>query len=172
MKNSYKYILFALVLFTFVFNACKPTEKGYKAAYDAAINKRQEVKSDFDPNVALGSLQQVDGPQLRTFKDVNYYFLSENLKVMEETPAVMLNYNVAVSCFKMPTNCIAMVNDFKKENIDAFGAKSSDDQYYVIIGTFDSLDNAIAWYAMYDSAKANAYLGLPGAPVIIYTQIN
>ena len=172
MKNIKRNLIAGLLLASpaLFFGGCKPTEKGYKSAYDMAVNKRQEATADFDPNIAVGGLQNVDGPQLRTFKDVNYYWLAENLQVLEETPAVMLNYNVAAACFKMPTNCVAMVNDFKKENIDAFGAKSVDDKYYVIIGTFDNLGDAVAWYSMFDSARENAYLGLPGAPVIIFSK--
>ena len=171
MKMNFRLAGIALLgISMFALGGCKPTERGYKSAYDAAVGKRQAATEALETGVGDMKLQSVDGPQLRKFKEVDYYYTAENLTVLEETPAVLLNYNVAVACFKMPTNCISMVKDLQSQDIAAFGAKTADDKYYAIIGTFDNLDDAVAWYVMYDSATPKAYLGLPGAPVIIFSR--
>lgn len=146
---------------------CKPTEKGYKAAYDAALNKREKTQADYDSTVAVGIVQQADGPLLKRVNGEDVYLLSEIIKPLDETPAEKLTYNVAVGCFKMPTNCLALVNDLRQEGIDAFGAKSGEDKFYVIAGTFDELGKAVEFDVDYKNNQKRAYVGLPDAPIII-----
>ena len=55
-------LIFALLIL--LFTGCKPTEKGYKAAYDTALGKRESAYKELDANIPDGRLQEVDGAQL------------------------------------------------------------------------------------------------------------
>ena len=61
-------IIYSYIFLLFLVVACKPTEKGYKTAYDAALNKRQAAMADLNVNLPDGVIQQVDGPQLQEVK--------------------------------------------------------------------------------------------------------
>lgn len=167
---SYQKIIIVLGVFmTLLTGGCKPTEKGYKAAYDAALNKREQAMVDYDPALPVEGLQSTDGPQLKEIEGSNYYFLKERLKKTEEDGEALHLYNVAVACYKMPTNCRAQVADLSGEGYPAFGAKSGEDKYYVILSSFPSLEEATECYRKYSSKKNRVYVGLPDSPVIIYS---
>lgn len=59
---------------------CKPTEKNYKAAYDAALKKREAAAVDADMMIPAGALQQIGGPQKRKIGDVEVYMLVEPIR--------------------------------------------------------------------------------------------
>ena len=153
---------------------CKPTEKGYKSAYDAALNKRQNVLADIDANITPDRLQDVDGMQLKEINGVTVYVLNQRIKPVEENPLeenkeLPGKYNVAVSTYKMITNCSSQAEALKKEGYDAFPAQAPDDMYFTVAGSFDSLDDAVKFSQEYQKGKNRVYVGLHNAPVIIYS---
>ena len=149
--------------------SCKPTEKGYQAAYDAALNKRQAAIADIDVNLPEGSLQEVDGAQLREIDGVKVYVLNQIIRPAKEGETLPGKYNVAVGSFKMPTNSEAQSEALKEEGYDAFPAKESDGSYYTIAGSFPTLPEAVNFYEKFKAGKNRSYVGLPKAPVIIYS---
>ena len=157
----------ALVALTLI--ACKPTEQNYQAAYDAAIGKRQTVKADVDSTLVMGSVQQIDGPQLREFEGTQIYVFNKRLRPEVKDESLPGSYNVAVGTYKMPTNCRAQVENLKAEGFDAFVAKDADDKYYSIAGSFSSLKEASALYNKLLENKNRVYIGFPDSPVIIYS---
>ena len=149
--------------------SCKPTEKGYKAAYDAALNKREAATASQQADlstVGVTAIQTMDGPQLKKIGDYEVYVLSERLKPIDDSDSLR-KFNVAVACYKMPTNCIAQVKDLRDAGKAAYGAKTGDDKFYVIEEGFDNLEEAAAYAAETARNKERAFIGLPGAPVII-----
>ena len=158
-----------LIIFSITFIGCKPTEKGYKAAYDAALSKREAAMETLDVDLPAGALQQVDGPQLKVVDGQQVYVFNQRLKPIEEFETLPGNYNVAVACYKMPTNCKAQSQDLKKEGFQAFPAKGIEDKYYTIAGSFPSMEEAIKFSKEYENGKNRVYVGLPDAPVIIYS---
>lgn len=165
MKKSF-FLLSLLLLMI----ACKPTEKNYKAAYDAALGKREAVAADLD--IPIGSLQQVDGPQLKEVDGVKVYVMHQRLKSEEDSFSIPGPYNVAVGTYKMNTNCISQANALKDEGLQAFPAKDTEGIYYTIAGSFLSLSDAVEFYKIYQSGKNRVYVGLPSAPVIIFSPNN
>ena len=166
MKKSF------LIILSFVFlMSCKPTEKGYKAAYDAALGKREAALADIDVNLPEGALQQVDGPQLKEIDGVKVYLLNQRIRPEEKGMKLAGPYNVAIGTYKMDTNCKAQVAALKEEGFDAFAAKDIDGMYYTIAGSFPELSEAVKFYQKYQSGKDRVYIGLPKAPVIIYSPI-
>lgn len=166
-----KKISLLLVSSLFILGACKPTEKGYQAAYNAAVNKRQVATPDYDETIAVGKLQQIDGPQLKEINGKSVYLLSENLKALNPEQSVLLPYNVAVAKFKMPTNTLALSKDLNSDGYPAFAVQNGEEIYYVIASTFETLEEAVEFYDKYQKENKRAYVGLPDYPVIIYSPV-
>ena len=164
-----KKYLFIIALLTLVFPSCKPTEKGYKAAYDAALGKREALKTDIDVDLPEGALQSVDGPQLKEVDGVKIYLLNQRIKPTENGMKRPESYNVAIGTYKMNTNSKAQAEALKEEGYDAFSAKDAEGMYYTIAGSFPTLSEAVKFYEDYRRGKDRVYVGLPNAPVIIYS---
>lgn len=162
------YYLYGVILLL-LFSACKPTEKGYKAAYDAARDKRQAAIADIDVNLPEGAFQDVDGPQLREVNGIKVYVLNQLIKPYETGMPLPGPYNVAVGSFRMITNTESQSKALQQEGFAAFSAKDPEDNYYTIAGSFPSIDEAVNFYEKYQSGKNRVYVGLPNAPVIIYS---
>lgn len=168
--NRCKIFLSIFSFFILAFIGCKPTEQGYKNAYDAALNKREAAMGDMGVNLPKGALQQVDGPQLRKMAGGEFYFIGKNLSPMEEGKTLPGNYNVVAGEFKMPTNCRALVATLREEGFEAFVAEDKEEKFYSVAGSFDSEKEAADCYKKLQEMKDRVYVGLPGAPVIIYSR--
>ena len=167
MKNlSYCILLGA---FLFLLTGCKPTEKNYKSAYDAALGKRQSSMNEIDGNIPEGKLQQVDGAQLKEVDGISVYVLNKRIYPAEENMSLPGNYNVAIGAYKMITNCKAQSEVLKEEGYSAFPAKEPEGMYYTIAGSFPTLSDAVKFYSEYQRGKGKVYVGLPDAPIIIYS---
>ncbi|MCH5228145.1 MAG: hypothetical protein J1F16_10100 [Muribaculaceae bacterium] len=168
MKRSSLLFLMSLLL---IATACKPTEKNYKAAYDAALGKREAALADINVNLPEGAFQQVDGPQLKTIEGSQVYFNNQHLKPVEENKTLPGNYNVVVGAYKMITNCRAQSQALRDEGFDAFPAQDTEDMFYTVAGSFSSLSEAVKFYDSYKKNKNRVYVGLPNSPVIIYSPL-
>lgn len=164
-------ILSFLIAITFAISivSCKPTEKNYKAAYDAALGKREAAKADMDVNLPEGALQQIDGPQLKEVDGKQVYILNMRIRPLDQGIKLPGKYNVAIGSYKMNTNCLAQVDVLKKEGYEAFAVRDSEPMYYSIAGSFETLQEAVQFYEDYKKGKNRVYVGLPNNPVIIFT---
>lgn len=152
------------------FSGCKPTEKNYKAAYDAALAKRQAEQNDPDMNLPVSGYHTMDSPQVKRIGDKDYYYQFVRLRPLADS-VKMHAYNVAVAVYKMPTNCEAQVADLRELGYNSFGAKSADDRYYVLIGSYPEMQAAAAEIDNYvKNNKNGVYVGLPESPVIVQTK--
>lgn len=160
-------VLLTLVSMTIV--GCKPTEKNYKSAYDAAVNKRQASETlDSDLGIPGGKLQQVDGPATRVVNGDTVYVTVQHLKFIDGVEHEMHRYNVAVCAYKMKTNSAALVSDLFSKGYQAFGVQNPEGMFYVIAGSFNTLDEAAAFDRSFRTKETqHVYSGLPSAPVII-----
>ena len=160
----------SLALSLLMLASCKPTEKGYQSAYDAAQHKRDSFNASLGVNIPEGALQQVDGPQLKEIDGKSVYVLNRRLKALDND-SILCEYNVAVGEFKMSTNAIALAENLRKEGYKAFAAADMDEKYFTIASTFSNMADALSFLDKYKSAKDRVYVGLPEAPVIIYTPL-
>lgn len=145
---------------------CKPTESNYKAAYDAAQKKRQAV--DADMVLPAGGLQSIDGPRKRVVDGDSLYVVKEHLKFTGGLEKVMHRWNVAVSAYKMPTNCAAQVSELYTKGYKAFSVENAEGRFYVVAGAFDTLEEAAVFAREYRAThKPSEFIGLPGEPMII-----
>ena len=164
-----KHIVAIFLLAAIVLTGCKPTEKGYKSAYDLAKGKREAVAADLGVNLPEGTLQDVDGAQLKEIDGVKVYVLNQRITPIEESQLLHGSYNVVVGKYKMNTNCVSQANALKAQGFDAFAAKDTEGMFYTVAGSFTSLSDAVKFYQNYQKDKDRVYVGLPSAPVIIHT---
>lgn len=164
-----KEIFLLLLLFSLLLSSCKPTEKGYKAAYDAALGKREAVKSDLGVDLPEGTFQSVDGPQLKDVDGKKVYVLNQRIKPSIDGMSLPGKYNVAVGSYKMITNCKAQAEALQNEGYEAFPAQESDGVFYTVAASFQEMSDAVKFYEKYKESKDRVYVGLPGSPVIIYS---
>ncbi len=131
--------------------SCKPTEKGYRQAYEAAKSKRDKV----DPEEAL----LTGGHKLLNEEATNWKVLAgDSLQVqhmfLKPTDGVEWPqkgpYRLAVAMFKMTTNANSMLDDLKKKgSLTPVVATDGKDRYYIIAGSAtyaDSLGNVLTTF--------------------------
>lgn len=155
-------IVFALTMLW----SCKPTEKNYKAAYDAAVSKRE--KADADIEIPAGGLQSLDGPRRMPVDGDTVYYQHERLRMPEGDTRVIPRFNVAVAVYKMSTNAASMVENLKKKYPDAYYAREADEKWWVVVAGFSSISDAVKFLRTYEKKNPNMhYIGLPGSPVLL-----
>ena len=166
-----KKLLFIIIPAMFLLSGCKPTEKGYKSAYDAALGKREAAMADMGMDLPKGAIQQVDGPQLRDVDGVKVYVLNQRIKPADTVMEMPGSYNVAIGTYKMITNCRAQSEDLIAQGYHAFPAQDTKGMFFTIAGSFKTLQEAVTFYQEYQKGKNRVYVGLPNAPVIIYSPV-
>lgn len=149
--------------------SCKPTEKNYQAAYDAARLKKEianaKLHEDVEGNVEL---QDTDGPKAIKSGNVTIFVVREPMKYFCGTKDELRRFNVAVACYSMPTNCNAQVENLIKAGHKAFGVVTASKKYYVVAGSFATLKEAQAFSSKYSAAqKPEAFVGLQGHPLLL-----
>lgn len=154
----------ALVALTLI--GCKPTEKNYKAAYDAANAKREQAAAE-QMRPATGLLSD-DGPQMKVVEGDTIYVDRQRLRDLDGK-TMTGKWAVAVGVFKMDTNAKASVEAMKQKGFsDAAVAKVGGQRFYVISDNVETLDSAIICSKVFRQAFPDyPYVGLPGAPVLI-----
>lgn len=159
-----KKLLFAAVMLLMVVTGCKPTERGYKAAYDAALAKREKAQAE--SMLPASGLLSDDGPQPRVLDGDTVFVTSALLKF--DDGAVRPMYNVAVALYKMNTNARSMATDLKSKGYDAVAAQARGGKWYTVAGAFTSLTGARDFILKFRKDNPGfRYIGLPGAPVVI-----
>lgn len=148
---------------------CKPTEKNYQAAYEAAQNKKKTEAIDNDMVLPAGGLQRLDAPRSIEVdgEKLNVKHVFIKYAGDGEAPA-MERYNVAVAKYKMPTNARAQSEDLRTRKYEAFPVEGNDGYFYVIGGTFPSLNQAVSFVREYKKNNGTEQLvGLEGEPLVI-----
>ena len=149
---------------------CKPTEKNYRAAYDAALKKRE--MSVVDPRAEGHRVISIDGPRTVNVGDRSYALITDFLKSADGGKPLAnpeARYRVAVGRYRMPTNARAQVDDLRSSGFkDAGLMLDGKDRYYVIAAGFDSLDEAAACVKkLKEKFPATTFVGLDGDPLIV-----
>lgn len=143
---------------------CKPTEKNYRSAYDAAQAKRQAAATADDGLLPVSVLESTDGPRRLNIGGTEIY-----TQAMALSGAELGTYNVAVGAYSMDTNAKALAEKLRGEGYaDACVALGSDSKIYVVAAHTDGLEDAAAVVAQFrNSHPGFPYSGLPGAPVVL-----
>ncbi len=151
--------------------SCKPTEKGYKQAYEAAKSKREQKDPDDDLLTGGHKLLSEGSTQWKVIGGDSLQLQHTLLKPIKGSVWPQSGpYRLAVAMFKMTTNANSMLEDLKKgRSLTPVIATDGKDTYYIIAGSAtyaDSLSNVLT-----TCSKENRkfqYIGLAqGLPVII-----
>lgn len=154
----------AFVAHTFI--SCKTTEKNYKAAYDAALSKREQAaKEQMRP--ASGLLSD-DGPMLKVVNG-DTLFVSNDRVFNLDGSRNTARYFLAIGVFKMDTNARAGAEALKNEGFPKAAAmKAPGGRFFTIADYSSSLDSIIDASKQFKHKFPDyPYIGLPGNPVII-----
>lgn len=165
MKIRYSIIVSAATA-ALMLVGCKPTEKNYRTAYEAALQKREQAARE-QMRPATGLLSD-DGPQLRMLGNDSVYVQKERMFTLDGK-RLRGGWAVAVGLFKIDTNAKASARDLQTAGISrAFPAKVSGGRYYAVADTVATLDEAGRVAEDFrDKFPDYPYVGLPAAPVLI-----
>lgn len=160
MKKTIVIISLAALVLT----GCKPTEKNYKAAYEAALSKRQTTNTDADiPQV--GMLTNDNAPKPTEVNGQTVYTFTEPL--MADERAHLSAFNVAVGRYKMHTNARAHASSLRESGYPAYAIRNNKEIWYTIVSGADSLQQAAEIVNEFKNRnKDMVYPGLPDGPVI------
>lgn len=150
-------------------SGCKPTEKNYQEAYDAAKKKQERVAAESATSLPVGRvLQSIDGTVHRTVNGNDIDVTADFLKYISGTQDAMNIWNVAVALYKMPTNCKAQTQDLCEKGYKAFAAEGLGSKYYVIAASFPNIEEAAKFAKEYSNkVSPDAFVGLSGNPLLI-----
>lgn len=148
------------------FVGCKPTEQGYRAAYDAAKAKREQVAAE-QMRPATGLLSD-EGPQLRVVDGDSLFVDKVRLRALDGS-RLAGKWAVAIGVFKMDTNAKATVEAVREQGFpNAVAAKAQGGRYYALSDTVGSLDLARLRAKDFEQKfPGYPYVGLPASPVLI-----
>ena len=144
---------------------CKPTEKNYRAAYDAALAKRTKAAAEM---AEFPQLTDETTPRLTPVGTDSVYTVHLRLKPLDTGELHIGQYKVAVAAYRMTANCASHVGDLAAKGYRAFMAEGPGGTFYAVAGSFDTLAEAAAFAVDFRSANpSNPYVGLPGQPVVV-----
>ncbi len=144
---------------------CKPTEKNYKAAYDAAIAKRQAVDVDID--IPTEGLIVEGEPSRRSLQGHDVWYLVSPLGTIADGSLAPQAFSVATGCFKMPVNALDQARALREKKMAAFAVKGEQDRYYSVAGSFETLEEALVFYDEFMASNPSfTFVGLPALTII------
>lgn len=159
------------MVLTAILAGCKPTEKGYRQAYEAAKNKREQKDPDDDILTGGHRLLSEEATNWKVLGGDSLQLQHKFLKPLKGSVWPQTGpYRLAVAMFKMTTNANSMLTDLKKgRSLTPVIATDGKDTYYIIAGSatyVDSLGNVLTTFRRENPGFQ--YIGLSqGQPVII-----
>ena len=151
--------------------SCKPTEKGYQQAYEAAKNKREQKDPDEDILTGGHRLLTEEATNWRVIAGDSLQLQHKFIKPVDGSQWPQSGpYRLAVAMLKMTTNANSMLADLKKNgNLTPVIATDGKDTYYIVAGSatyVDSLGNVLSTFKRENPGFR--YIGLtPEQPLII-----
>ena len=170
MRIKIRVSLTLLLLFSVLYG-CKPTEKGYRQAYEAAKNKREQKDPDEELLTGGHRLLSEDASNWRILDGDSIQLQHKFIKPADGAAWPQAGpYRLAVAMLKMTTNANAMLADMKEgSGLTPVMATDGKDTYYIIAGSatyVDSLGNVLATFKRENPGFQ--YIGLtPPKPLII-----
>jgi len=129
------YLLWSLALvLLFSFNACKPKESAYKAAYDAA--KAKEIQDQ----TTVEETTPVTKP---TYSTTTASVQKEKVTVVDGTAGIQ-QFNVVIGSFISKTNATSLKERMVNRGFRAFLAQNERGMYRVIVASFSDKASAVA----------------------------
>ena len=151
--------------------SCKPTEKGYRQAYEAARNKMEQKDPDEELLTGGHRLLSEEATNWRVIDGDSVEMEHKFIKPLKDSAWPQSGpYRLAVAMLKMTTNANSMLTDLKKgRSLTPVIATDGKDTYYIIAGSAtyaDSLGNVLKTFKRENPGFQ--YIGLAGGrPLII-----
>ena len=144
-------ILLMMAVLLGMLNACKPTEKGYKQAYEAAKSKREQVDPDEDLLTGGHKLLSQESTNWRVIAGDSLQLQHKFLKPLDgEKWPQSGPYRLAVALLKMTTNAKSILSDLQETgSLKPMVATDGKDTYYIVAGSasyVDSLGNVLTTF--------------------------
>lgn len=164
-------IILATGLLMLAVSACKPTEKGYRTAYEAAKNKRESVDPDMELMTGGHRLLEENATNWRVIGNDSLQLQHVMLRPAEGSVWPESGpYRLGVAMFKMDTNAKSLLKDLKeKGSLKPVIASDGKGQHYIIAGSatyVDSLGQVLTTFRKENPGFT--YIGLtPPQPVIL-----
>lgn len=158
-----------ILLCAIALSACKPTEKNYKAAYDAAIAKRTAATKTADDLTDGHEIQREGAPRKVIQNGDTLLVLTARLSGYgDDASAPVKRYNLAVGAYKMPANAVAQTAALKEDGWDARVLQTHDGVFYVIAAQSDDRDEIAAKLKTFRKRYPEMhFVGMPDGPVAI-----
>jgi cell division protein FtsN len=132
--KSKSYLLWGLALaMLFSFNACKPKQSAYKAAYEAA--KAKEVQD----NNTVEETTPVTKPSYNASSAT-----VQKEKVTAVDGAGIRQFSVVIGSFLNKTNAVSLKERMANQGFNSFLAQNSKGMYRVIVATFGDKSSAVS----------------------------
>lgn len=156
-------LIIAVAALAAVVAGCKPTESGYKAAYEAA----QAQKAAMQDDAAIYGLIMESGAKWHRIGDDSVLYKRDILAPLEGDTFPRHDFNVAIASYKMNTNASAHAARLREKGYQARVMKNPAGMFLVIAAQFDSIAPAAPFIREYRrSHPQDMYSGLPGMPVV------
>lgn len=150
---------------------CKPTEKNYQAAYDAAIRKRQSDSLAMVPDVGGHKVIAFDAPRIIAVGGSDIRIITCFTKPLDDLAAQFpkKRYSVAVGKYRMPTNARAQAESLVGSGFpDAVVVTDGRDVYYTVAARYDVLEQAAECVGkLMSMLPSSSFVGLEGEPLLI-----
>lgn len=149
---------------------CKPTEKGYRQAYEAAKSKREQADPEEDLLTGGHKLLSMESSNWKVVAGDSLQVQHMRLKPMDSEGWPQSGpYRLAVAMFKMTTNANSMLEDLRRGSLRPVIATDGKDTYYLIAGSAtyaDSLGNVLTTFRKENPGFQ--YIGLTqGKPLVV-----
>ena len=158
----------ALLIGAGALSGCKPTEKNYKAAYDAAVAKRTAAASTADDLTDGHTMQREGGPRSEVLNGDTLMIRTERLTGFGAgADAGVKRYNLVVASYKMPANAEAQAAALKADGWEARVLRTGSDTFYVVAAQSDNREDiAVKLKAFRKRYPKMQYVGMPDGPVV------
>ena len=136
------YLLWSLSLvFSLSFNACKPKESAYKAAYEAAkAQEAQEAQNNQVEEVTPVSKPVYNAPVPSNASTESV----QREKVTAVDGAGIKQYSVVIGSFLNKTNALSLKERMENQGFQSILAQNESGMYRVIVATFSDKASAVA----------------------------
>ncbi len=130
----------AVAVLGLTFGSCKPTEAGYRDAYQRATANAKDKEREGLTDEEYALIQKENAPKFRKIgiDSVAYIHRALTPESSSEGENPVRNYNLAVGKFRMPTNARSFCSRLHEQGFASYIARDADSDCYVMAGGYDS----------------------------------
>lgn len=169
MRVAMKRLLIPTAALLLLLGACKPSEKNYRLAYEAARDR--ERKSNEALGIDAGMLLSVDGAVATAVDGDTIYVQPLTVSVAEVPDSTSMgtgDRGVAIARHSMRANAASQLADLAGRNRGMFLARDGEGRWYVMLGRFSADREALQAIRLFgESNPGYPFVGLPGRPVVV-----